>query len=73
MTIRSLAEVSARLEKAVIGLPGDAASPEQLYERYEQIAIAILDSEHSDWPEGVLEAFLLQRLAIKRIELSLED
>ena len=73
MTISSLAEVSARLEKAVIGLPGDAASPEQLYERYEQIAIAILDSEHSDWPEGVLEAFLLQRLAIKRIELSLED
>ena len=73
MTIRSLAEVSARLEKAVIGLPGDAASPEQLYERYEQIAIAILDSEHSDWPEGVLEAFLLQRLAIKRIERSLED
>ena len=73
MTIRSLAEVSARLEKAVIGLPGEADSPEQLYERYEQIAIAILDSEHSDWPEGVLEAFLLQRLAIKRIELSLED
>ena len=73
MTIRSLAEVSARLEKAVIGLPGDADSPEQLYEQYEQIAIAILDSEHSDWPEGVLEAFLLQRLAIKRIELSLED
>ena len=73
MTIRSLAEVSARLEKAVIGLPSEADSPEQLYERYEQIAIAILDSEHSDWPEGVLEAFLLQRLAIKRIELSLED
>jgi hypothetical protein len=73
MTIRSLAEVGIRLEKAVLGLPGDAASPEQLYERYEQIAIAILDSEHSDWPEGVLEAFLLQRLAIKRIELSLED
>ena len=73
MTIRSLAEVSARLEKAVIGLPGEADAPEQLYERYEQIAIAILDSEHSDWPEGVLEAFLLRRLAIKRIELSLED
>jgi hypothetical protein len=37
------------------------------------MAIAILDSEYMEWPDGALEAFLLQCLAIKRTELSLKD
>jgi hypothetical protein len=73
MTIRSLAEVGIRLEKAVLALPPDPDSAPARYERYEAMAIAILDSEHMEWPDGVLEAFLLQRLAIKRTELSLKN
>jgi hypothetical protein len=73
MTIRSLAEVGIRLEKAVLALPPEPDSAPARYERYEAMAIAILDSEHMEWPDGVLEAFLLQRLAIKRTELSLKN
>ena len=73
MTIRSLADVGIRLEKAVLALPPEPDSAPARYERYEAMAIAILDSEHMEWPDGVLEAFLLQRLAIKRTELSLKN
>ena len=71
MTIRSLAEVSARLEDTVSGLPGEPDSPQDVYDRYEAMAIAILDSEHDQWPEGVLEDFLLQHLAAIRLTLDL--
>lgn len=70
---RSLAEVGARLEDAVTGLPGDPDSPQAIYDRYEAIAIAILDSEHTDWPEGVLEQFLTLRLSEIRQDLGLDD
>ena len=73
MTIRSLAEVGVRLEKAVLALRGGSDSAQVHYDRYEAMAIAILDSEYMEWPDGVLEAFLLQRLAIKRTELSLKN
>jgi len=73
MTIRSLAEVGVRLEKAVLALPGEPDSAQAHYDRYEAMAIAIHDSEYMEWPDGALEAFLLQRLAIKRTELSLKD
>jgi hypothetical protein len=64
-----LAEVGARLEEAVAALPGEAASPAELYERYEMVAIAILDSEHGDYPPTALEEFLLLHLAQLRRRL----
>ena len=73
MTIRSLAEVGARLEDAVTGLPGEADTPEQLYDRYEAMAIAILDSEHTQWPEGVLEGYLRDHLQALRNQMGLPD
>lgn len=63
MTIRSLAEVGARLEEAVALLPGEPDSPQDLYDRYEMVAIAILDSEHMDYPSGELETYLAAYLA----------
>ena len=71
MTIRSLAEVGTRLEEAVAGLPGESDSPQQLYNRYEEMAIAILDSEFTHWPEGVLEGYLQQQLETIREQLDL--
>ena len=44
MTIRSLAEVGVRLEKAVLALSGEPDSAQAHYDRYEAMAIAILDS-----------------------------
>ncbi|WOJ92918.1 hypothetical protein R0135_14140 [Congregibacter variabilis] len=72
MTIRSLAEVGARLEEAVAHLPGDPDSPQDLYDRYEMVAIAMLDSEHADWPEGMLQKYLMLWLQLRRMELGLK-
>ena len=58
MTIRTLAAVGARLEKAVSALPGEAANPADLYDRYEMLATQILDSEFEDYLDGVLEEYL---------------
>ena len=68
--IRSLAEVGARLEKAVALLPGEPACPAQIYERYESVAIAILDSD-MDFESGLLEEYLMTLLHLKRLELGL--
>jgi hypothetical protein len=73
MTIRSLAEVGVRLEEAVARLPGEPDSPEEHYERYEAMAIAILDSEFNNWPEGVLEEHLYKQLAALRKSLGLPE
>ena len=65
MPIRDLAEVGARLEETVRSHPdGD------LYETYEMVAIAILDSEHTDYPPDELRAYLAHFLESKRNELS---
>ena len=71
MTIRNLAEVGSRLEKAVALLPGVPADSEDLADRYEQVAIAILDSEHADFIPGELQEYLETVLYIKRLELGL--
>ena len=71
MPIRSLAEVGVRLEEAVSGLPGEPVDPSDHYDRYEQVAIAILDSEHSDFIPGELQEYLETVLYKKRLELGL--
>lgn len=73
MTIRSLAEVGARLEETVTGLLGDDADPLQQYLLYEMIAIEILDSEHENHPDGVLESYLQGYLSQKRLELGVDE
>jgi len=71
MTIRSFAEVGARLEKAVSALPGEAATPADLYDRYEMLATAILDSEFENYEYGMLEEYLMTYLYLKRLELNI--
>ena len=56
-----LPEVRARLEKAVEHLATIRPDVDRL-ELYEEAAIAILDSEHMDYPDGVLEAYLTNYL-----------
>jgi len=73
MTIRSLAEVGARLEEAVLALSGDTAiTPQDIYDRYEMLAIAILDSEWDQYGAGCLEDHLQRLLHQKRLELGVE-
>jgi len=72
MTIRSLAEVGVRLEKAVEALPGEAATPADLYDRYEMLATAILDSEFENYPDDMLKEYLTAYLYLKRLELGIQ-
>ena len=71
MTIRSLAEVGARLEEAVRLLPGEPADPQDDFDRYESVAIAILDSEHADFIPGQLEEYLQTLMYKRQLELNL--
>ncbi|WP_020683944.1 hypothetical protein [Marinobacterium rhizophilum] len=65
MPIRTLAEVAVRLEEAVKALSSGVDTPSELYERYEMIAIEILDSNFDSFPDGVLEEFLRDYLSLK--------
>lgn len=71
MPIRSLAEVGARLEEAVALLPGEPADNAETFDRYESVAIAILDSEHTDFAPGQLEEYLQTLLHKRQLELNL--
>jgi len=65
-------EISARLQEAVERITGPPDNAADLYKLYEMSAIAILDSEHENYPEGELCEFLMGHLAAKRRELKLE-
>ena len=69
MTHRLLAEVGARLEEAVQSLPGDPIDAQEAFDRYESVAIAILDSEHADFIPGELEAYLKTLMYKRQLEL----
>lgn len=71
MTIRSLAEVPARLEDAVTALPMRATNAAELFDLYEEVAIQVLDSECADYTPGALEEYLQTYLYLKRLELGL--
>jgi hypothetical protein len=66
-TPATLQEVRVRLEEAAALLPGEPGSPQEHYDRLEEIAIAMLDSEHSDYPPGVLEGHLRSYLGIDKL------
>lgn len=58
MNICSLAEIGTRLDEATALLPGEPAGPAEFFDRYESVAIAILDSEHMDFaqaPQSLLQ------------------
>jgi len=68
--IGSLAEVFARLEEAAQRLnPG--GDPQDQFDDYEMLAIQILDSEHEQFPPGLLEEYLNTCLYKKNLELGL--
>ena len=71
MTNRNLAEVGTRLKKAVSLLPGEPSDATEMFDRFEQVAIAILDSEHTDFLPGELEEYLQSKIYIRQLELGL--
>ena len=71
MTTGDIGSVRPRLESAVAALPGFSADATEAYEHYEQIAIAMLDSEHEDFTPGLLEEYLETLLYERRLVLGL--
>ena len=71
MTTGDIGSVRSRLETAVADLPGIPADADEAYERYEQVSIAILDSEHEDFIPGLLEEYLETLLYERRLVLGL--
>jgi hypothetical protein len=70
MTIRDIAEVRARLEEAVAGLPGEPASPKDLLDRYEMVGTQIIDSEFMDYePDGALIELISAYIWVRAIEI----
>lgn len=70
--ISELAEVGARLEKAVSKLAHEP-DPVQRYLQLESLTIAVLDSESEQFEPGVLENYLRAYLALKRLELNVRE
>jgi hypothetical protein len=71
MNICSLAEVRLRLDQAVAGPPAPGTNAADLFDRYEEIAIQVLDSEFSNYKPGALEEYLETYLYLKQLELGL--
>ncbi|TXS90807.1 hypothetical protein FV139_17695 [Parahaliea maris] len=71
MKTPDLREVRTRLEEAVQLIPGEPVNKQDEFEAYESVAIAILDSEHSDFPPGVLQEYLMSLLYLRQLELNL--
>jgi hypothetical protein len=71
MTTGDISSIRSRLETAVADLPGIPANAKEVYEAYEQIAVAILDSEHEDFIPGLLEEYLETLLYERRLVLGL--
>jgi hypothetical protein len=72
MKHRAMAEVGARLEKAVMAQLEAALTPQDIYDAYEAAAIAILDSEFDAYPEGILEDYLRTFLYLTELDLGLD-
>ena len=71
MSIRNLAELGPRLEKTVSSLPAGATNAAELFDRYEEVAIQVLDSECGNYTPGELQEYLETFLYLKRLELGL--
>ncbi len=71
MKTPALQEVRARLEEAVRLMPGTPADTQEEFDRFESVAIAILDSEHEDFTPGQLQEYLQTLLYLRQLELGL--
>ncbi len=71
MTHRNLAAISARLEETVSRLPVRATNAAELFDRYEEVAIQVLDSEFDNYTPGELQEYLETFLYLKQLELGL--
>jgi hypothetical protein len=72
MMIRSkLAEVGVRLEEAVAGLPEEPSDAQEAFDRWEEMAIQILDGSFQDFDPIELSEYLYSILHVKRMELGL--
>ncbi len=73
MKHRALARVRARLEvlEAQLSAIEPSTDPQDIYDRLEGLAIAILDSEFMDHGEGELEEYLLGLLHLRAMELGI--
>jgi len=67
----SIEEVGKRLENAVMLSNPVLDDPAELYNRYEELAIQILDSEFMNWPDNILEQYLQVHLFCIQKELGL--
>jgi hypothetical protein len=72
MKIRAMAEVGACLGKTVMVNLDASLTPQQIYDAYEAVAIAILDSEFDDYPQDRLEQYLRTCLYLKELDLGLD-
>ena len=70
-TIRSLVEIRTRLDDALAALPGELETPADIWDAYEMLCIAELDSSHDQFTAGILEEFLMTLLNLKMLELGL--
>jgi len=66
-------KVGERLEHAVMSKIQGPTAPKELYDMYEQTAIAILDGEYMLWPDGLLECYLHVQLHCLSKELGLSE
>jgi len=71
MAIRSLTEVSARLEKMV--RQQHFTTDLELYQYIESMAVAVLDCEFDNYEGGELEEYLQAYLYLKQLELRIDD
>jgi hypothetical protein len=62
MKTPSLGAVGGRLLEAYKLLPDEPDNPEEAFQRFESICIAVLDSEHSDFISGELQEYLENKL-----------
>jgi len=69
MTVSSLAEVAAYIDEH--SNAHHSQSPEEQYIHLESLSIAVLDSQFDNYPEDVLQEFLMDYLATKRKQLGL--
>lgn len=73
MKHRALARVRVRLEvlEAQLSAIEPSTEPQDIYDRLEGLAIAILDSEFMEYGEGELEEYLLGMLHLRAMELGI--
>lgn len=71
MSIRLLEDVRDHIEGVVADRLSECRTAAEVYDRFEEISILVLDSEAADWAPGILEKYLVTYLQLKRLELGL--